>query len=492
MGSSALLQQSPFQSEIKKKITNFICSVNENVLVHHMTSNKIKETNFSFDEYFKKLEENDWLDIREKFPVIDENFVFQKKNIENLLSDITNAYDEDKTLLQQKGIIHQDQHIQDINIGEGDQHNGKSTAILTLMENQKLVFKPTNAAISESYFALLDWVGQYLEIGNSIYKIHNKENYHWQEFVSEKHCKTPEEIQTYYKRAGYLLCILYTINASDYHAENLIAHGDTPVLIDHETIILPKISTRFKEYYRSFNDAKKDTVLNTFLLPNIKAKGDFPIGACGLGYSKETHYYEEKKIGVNRFTKYWRMVTKLVEENYIKCNIPTLNDKKIFLEANLQDFLNGFEDCYQLLLKNKEFLISEVSPIQNFSNVTIRYVWRSTSAYRIILNFMKEPKNLIDKEQYKQRIKKYLSVAYKNFPQDSPLLKILEHEISQVMRGDIPYFEVNSSSRDLETEFGTVKDFFELSAIENIGRKLNKLSLEDLEYQKKIIIESQQ
>jgi type 2 lantibiotic biosynthesis protein LanM len=488
MGNSAILP-APFQSEIKNKVTDFICSINENVLVEHLTSCKIKETYFSFDEYLKKLEESNWQDIRKQFPVMDENFVFQKKNIENLLYDITNAFDEDKPFLQEKNII-RDQYIQDINIGEGDQHNGKSTAIVSLTENQKLVFKPTNAAISKSYFILLDWVGQYLDMGNSIYQIHNKKNYHWQEFVSEKHCDTSEDLQTYYKRAGYLLCILYIINATDYHAENLIAHGDTPVLIDHETVILPKISTHFKEYYRQFNEGKKDTVLNTFLLPNNEAKEDFPVGACGLGYSKQTHAYRDKKMGVNRFTKYWRMVTKLVEEDYIKCNIPTLNGKKVFAEEHLQDFLSGFEDCYQLLLKNKEFLLSQDSPIQHFNNVPIRYIWRSTSAYRIIINFMKEPKNLMDKTQYEQKIRNYLAVAYKNFPQDSPLLNILEHEITQVLRGDIPYFEVNSSSKDLETEFGTIKDFFELTAVENIERKLNKLTFEDLEYQKNLIIES--
>ena len=75
-------------------------------------------------------------------------------------------------------------------------------------------------------------------------------------------------------------------------------------------------------------------------------------------------------------------------------------------------------------------------------------------------------------------------------PKDSDLLKIHQHEVAHMLKGDVPFFEVSTSSRDLETDFGVIKDFFELNAIENAQRKLNKLSEEDLAYQKELIRKS--
>jgi len=213
---------------------------------------------------------------------------------------------------------------------------------------------------------------------------------------------------------------------------------------------------------------------------------------CGLGCSKQTHSTKYQKVGVNRFSKDWRMFEKLVKTEYLKENVPELNGETIFLEDYLNDFLVGFEECYKFFIREKEFLISEDSPFRHFENVPVRFIWRPTSVYAGILRFMKLPENLKNKKQYEQKIKKYLAVAYKNVPKNSNLWSIYEHEVAQMLREDIPYFEINSSSRNLHTEHGVIKDLFELSCMENLNRKINKLSLSDLAYQKNLIVESVQ
>jgi type 2 lantibiotic biosynthesis protein LanM len=448
----------------------------------------------NFEYYKRELESTNLQFVFSKYPVAESLFEKNGQKIDNLLSIISEKFNQDALVLHLSLSLNlSSSKIDNIQIGVGDFHKGVSTAIIDLVNHQKIVFKPTGANISEAFFDFLDWVNQYYPLGEYRYQVINGNNYHWLEFVNHIPCQTADDLKLYYERAGFLLGVLYLFNATDFHYENIIAKGTTPVIIDHETIIQPKINSNYLNLFKSFTSKDiEDSVILTMLLPNHdESVTTMPIGTCGFGYHKQKSMQTLKKEAVDRYTDNWRFVTKFADESFQKQNIPTLNNQAIYPVEYLEEFLIGFDKCYQLFLNHRKFLLEdEYSPLRAFSNNTIRYIWRATSIYGKILNHMKLPKNLVSFVHYEQKIHDYLAVAFKNVPKDSDLWLIHKHEVAQMFRGDVPFFEVNSSSRDLETEFGTIKDFFELSAVENIQRKLKKLSFEDLETQKDLIKKS--
>ncbi|TDW51696.1 type 2 lantibiotic biosynthesis protein LanM [Flavobacterium sp. 270] len=371
--------------------------------------------------------------------------------------------------------------ISELHLNSGDQHNGESTIIFEFDNAYKIVYKPTNVAVTFAYNQFLDWVNKNLGEELKSFKVIDKDTYGWLEFVKHSECETNEDIKLYYERAGILVGVAYFLNARDYHFENVIASGNCPVLIDHETTILPTIKLFHTQTYTEEDENIVGTILESLLLP-IKNQ-NVPVYACGFGSSVQLEYNCTVQRIENINKDKMQKVHEMVYRNLYKSNKPKLNNKIENLIDYQLEFKTGFDKIYKLILENKNFLLSKNSPFEHFRDLKIRFINRQTGVYFKILRLLNSPEYLADATNYGIKLE-LLARAYAAIGNWSP---ILGSEREQMLLGDIPVFYLNTLSENLDLGNGQIVDLLESNALESVNSKIKKADLADYQHQVNLI-----
>lgn len=439
-------------------------------------------------DYFKNNEQNCYQEFIKntclllplKYPVLDKTL---ERIVDNYLKHIQNIFSnfsKDFTKILRSFSIKENKNITiiDINTSLGDDHNGESTALITLSNGTKLIYKPRNIDVSNSYNLFINWVNQKLHTNLKTIKCVSNRNYGWLEFVSYESLNTQNELQEYYYKSGILLAITLLLGSKDCHLENIIASGKDPVIIDHETIIQPVLSNQSMGTWDDQHRIPHFSVLESMLITN--SDRGVPLECSGYGINGNVYAMNIESQIINPNTMDSKRTSRFIYRKQVKENIPLYKNTHVFANNYKSYFVKGFTCAYDMFVASKGELKSCNSPIYFFENQKVRYVWRPTFVYFRILKYMRDASFMSSFESYNSKLYELMSKAYQK--ENSKNYKfILDYEMKQMLKGNIPLFTLDS----IDCHLGNNKAFkiFKHNCIENIKDRIDLLSIHHKEKQ---------
>ncbi|HYO14893.1 MAG TPA: type 2 lanthipeptide synthetase LanM family protein, partial [Thermoanaerobaculia bacterium] len=366
--------------------------------------------------------------------------------------------------------------------GLGDRHRaGREVLIAAFASGLKVVYKPRSLAVDVHVQELLGWLNaQGQEPPFRLLRVLDRGAYGWMELVSPAPAPDRDAVHRFYQRQGAYLALLYAIEASDFHSENLIAAGEHPVLIDLESLFQARVEGMdVQQPDLVASHVLGHSVLRVGLLPqrvwgNEEQEGIDMSGLGSLPGQLSPHglpYWSD--VGTDAMRLERRR-----EEMADGDNRPRLaSGEPVDLLDYTGALVAGFKSTYRRMMRHREELLEVLG---RFAGDEVRAILRPTQSYGVILTESYHPDLLRDALD-RDRLFDRLWVPIESRPY---LARVFRHEREDLWNGDVPLFTTRPETRDLFSSTGErVPDFFDAAGLDLVRRRVERLSEEDLERQ---------
>jgi lantibiotic modifying enzyme len=344
-----------------------------------------------------------------------------------------------------------------------DPHNQGRTAIaLTFDSGLQLIYKPKDLGIEEAYFQFLSWLNQHSGLlPLKLLKVINRSTYGWVEYVKHLPCSNKGELQRYYQRAGMLLCITYALQGTDCTDDNLIACGEYPVLVDLETLMYPQVQFSEEDGTEAYvlEGRISNSVLDTGFLPQWQ-------------FNPDGSSYDISILG---------QVSK--QQESIPANVPYLEGVEISSKDYVEEIVDGFRQMYRFLMEQRDTILASDSPLNALAHQRIRFIFRNTEVYSLILEKTFNPKFLRDGVERSIQLD-FLSRLLLSHESKPGCWQLLLAELQATEQLDIPHFTTRADSHSLTIHPNqTLSEFFRQSGYQGVISRISRLCQQDLAQQ---------
>jgi len=438
----------------------------------------------------QKMCDNEYL--QEMYRVYPELYRALFQELERCMRNIRSVlekFEQDKTEINKAFFAANPAHfIKRIGGGDSDSHNGGGRVYWMDLDNgERLVYKPRCLAIDKVFQEFVGYVSNGCGMDYQWNIILDKTEYGWCTWVRKNDCDTRKELEDYYFRIGVLLCITYLLGAEDMHYENLIANGEFPILVDLEMGIGSRGIIKNEKGFSEIKNVYKDSVLHTGILPlyawNENGEG-VNVGAMNGSGGQLCPIKMPVVVETGTTNMHIEYRQPVMAESK---NLAMINGKFIEPYEFLDHIQAGFERAYVVIAGDKE-KISEW--IDEFGRAPVRYLFRETQQYAMMLNSSYHPQYLMSQTERCKGIRCLNRGEEKivdEFLRDKKEW-IYEQEEKDLYEGDIPYFWYVAKERALHSSMGeTYLNYFEQPVIERIRNRLQKMNEQDLSRQQRFI-----
>lgn len=402
--------------------------------------------------------------------------------------------------------------------GLSDPHRGgRATWILTFelrprkrgaaAAELRLVYKPKPLAVDRHFQRLLSWCNRRAEAGDlnleglalaeprrlppafpplRTVRILDRGSYGWTEHLEARPCSSREELARFFVRQGGLLALVWALDGTDLHHENLIACGEDPVLVDLETLFHHRLGEEAEASAATRALLRLDrSVLAPGLLPQWVRGGDedaaVNLGGLGDAAPQPSPWPSPgwEAAGTDRMRQVLRP-----GEIAPGAGRPTLRGEAVSASDHVEEVVAGFESMARLLTGRGRDLARSGGPLAGFARDDVRHVFRPTHDYAALLWDGTHPDFLragVHRDQL-------LDLLWAWSRGDGRLEGLIPAEQEALRLGDVPLFTSRPGSRDLRDGRGRVwAGFFPEASLDRARRRLDRLADEDLEWQAWVI-----
>jgi class II lanthipeptide synthase len=365
--------------------------------------------------------------------------------------------------------------------GAGDTHRGgRRVRIAAFASGFRLVHKPKSLAVDHHFQELVRWVN---DRGATppfrMLRLLDRGTYGWVEHLSNDGCTSAVEVERFYQRLGGYLALFHALEATDFHAENLLATGEHPMPIDLEALFHPRP--------RSAADPDASDLATRALNHSVARVGILPermwATADSLGVDMSGMGNPEGQLTPFAVPQWKDAATdtmQLVRERAPMLgtrNQPTLGGAAVNILEHAAAVEEGFRRTYQLLLEHRDALLEPGGPLTWFSGDEVRVILRMTQTYASLLRESFHPdvlRDALDRDRLFDKLWRQVG--------DAPHLEaVIPAERDDLLQGDLPMFTTSPGSRDLWTSRGErIPEFFAEPGLAVVERKVRSLGEADL------------